>query len=204
MSKLTDSVRSEVIQRLRHPEQSVAHRFDHLERVMHNATMIASTIDGVDHEILELAVLLHDVEQPSGRKAEHVELSAQAADEILRRFDCPEDRIDAVLQVIAEHSTEHVRSIQPSTKEAKILFDADKLDGLSTTGIARVFALFGQMNMAPLEAIEWYERKISIAVEYLQTDEGRRLCQLRLPYVFAFLAQMKAEAQASADIWNRL
>jgi uncharacterized protein len=202
MSKLTHDVRSEVIRRVNHPGQSVAHRFDHIERVMHNALAIAATIDGVDHEILELAVLLHDVDQPAGKKAEHVDLSLRAAEVILRQAACPDNRTNIVLNVIAEHSTENVRTIQPSTREAKILFDADKLDGLSAVGIARVFSLFGQMDLAPFEAIEWYKRKIDIALEYLQTAEGRRLCHSRLAYVQQFLSQMESEDSTTAHIWT--
>ena len=204
MSKLTDRVRSEVIRRLNNSEQSVAHRFDHIGRVMRNAITIAATMEGVDYEILELAVLLHDVEQPSGRKAEHVELSLRAAEVILQQASCPKDRADRVLNVIAQHSTEHVRSVQPSTNEARVLFDADKLDGLGAVGIARVFSLFGQMDLPPFEAIQWYRRKMDLALEYVQTDEGRRLFQSRLPYVQEFLSQMEAEARASAEIWLSL
>jgi uncharacterized protein len=202
MSKLTNYVKSEVIKRVSNPGQSVAHRFDHVERVMRNALKIAATIEGVDYEILELAVLLHDVDQPAGRKAEHVELSLLAAEGILRQAGCPSDRVTAVLAVIAEHSTEHVRNIKPSTDEARILFDADKIDGLAAVGIARVFSLFGQMGLPPFDAIQWYQRKIEIASEYIQTDEGRRLLLLRLPYVRQFLSEMELEAGASADIWD--
>jgi uncharacterized protein len=200
MSKLTTDVRAEVTRRLNHPEQSVAHRLDHIDRVLRNALAIASTLDPVDYEILELAVLLHDVQQPSGKKAEHVELSLQAAKEILHRAGCPPDRASRVLTVIAEHSTEHVRTIQPSTNEARILFDADKLDGLGAIGIARVFALFGQMNQPPFAAIQWYRAKIDIALEHIQTDEGRRLCQSKLAYVQHFLSQMESEALGRIDL----
>lgn len=202
MSKLTDSVRSEVVRRVSNSGQSVAHRFDHIERVMQNALAIAAPIEGVDYEILELAVLLHDVEQPAGKKAEHVELSLRAAEEILKQAACPDDRASKVLRVIGEHSSEHVRTIQPSTDEAKILFDADKLDGLSAVGIARVFALFGQMDLPPLQAIEWYKQKIDIALAYIQTAEGRRLCNARVPYVQQFLSQMESETRTGADIWT--
>ena len=200
MSKLTNSVKSEVIKRVTNPGQSVAHRFDHIERVMRNALMIAATFERVDYEILELAVLLHDVDQPVGRKAEHVALSLRVAETILRQADCPSDRVNNVLTVIAEHSTEHVRTIKPSTDEARILFDADKLDGLSAMGIARVFSLFGQMGLPPLEAIPWYRRKIEIASEHIQTDEGRRLFLLRLPYVQQFLSEMESEAGTNTDL----
>lgn len=202
MSALTGYVRSEVVQRLKRREQSVAHRFDHIERVMRNALMIAATVDGVDYEILELAVLLHDIDQPVGRKAEHVALSMKAAETILQQSGCPVDRASYVLNVISQHSTEHAGTALPSTIEAKILFDADKLDGLGAVGISRVFSLFGQMNLASLDAIQWYRGKIDIALKYIQTDEGRRLCESRLAYVQEFLTQMESEARADSDIWH--
>jgi len=200
MSKLTNSVKSEVIKRVSNPGQSVAHRFDHVERVIRNAMKIAATFERVDYEILELAVLLHDVDEPAGRKAEHVALSLLAAETILRQAGCPSDRAKDVLAAIAEHSTEHVRTIKRSTNEARILFDADKLDGLGAVGIARVFSLFGQMGLPSFEAIQWYRRKVEIASEHIQTDEGRRLFLLRLPYVQQFLSEMESEAGTGTDI----
>ena len=200
MSKLTNDVRAEVTRRLNRPEQSVAHRFDHIERVMRNALAIAATLEDVDYEILQLAVLLHDVEQPAGKKAEHVELSMRAAQAILHQVACPPDRANRVLSVMAQHSTEHVATVQPSTNEAKILFDADKLDGLGAVGIARVFAVFGQMDQPPFAAIQWYRGKMDVALEFIQTDEGRRLCQSKLAYVQHFLSQMESEAAPDPNV----
>ncbi len=80
---------------------------------MQNARVIAATIEGVENEILELAVLLHDVDQPAGKKAEHVELSLRAAEVILKQAAYPNDRIQRVLSVISEHPSEHVGTIQP-------------------------------------------------------------------------------------------
>ncbi|WP_213803956.1 HD domain-containing protein [Granulicella sp. dw_53] len=199
MSNLTDRVRTEVIQRLNNPQQSVAHRFDHIERVWANAKKIAATIEDVDHEILELAVLLHDVEQHAGKKAEHVESSVRTAEQILQDFGCPANRIDLVLNVIAQHSTEHVETVKPSTNEARILFDADKLDGIGAVGIARVFGLFGQMNLPPFAAIAWYRGKIAVSLKHVQTEEGSKLFQSNLAYVEEFLARMESQAlEASA------
>ena len=44
--------------------QSVAHRFDHIMRVLANAELIAKSYPQADIEILTLAVLLHDIDQP--------------------------------------------------------------------------------------------------------------------------------------------
>ncbi len=198
MSDLLKCVRIAVEDRIGTCGQSVAHRFDHLERVMRNAKIISATMDGVDSELLDLAVLLHDVDQPVGKKSEHVSLSMKAAEKILRTWGCPAERAKLVLRIISEHSSEHVEDVKPTSVESKILFDADKLDGLGAVGISRVFALFGQMNRSTREAIEWYRKKMSIARDHLQTEEGKRLFRARLPYVQQFLEQLESELEADS------
>ncbi|WP_041586121.1 HD domain-containing protein [Terriglobus saanensis] len=193
MHTLVSRVRNHVLWHLEIPGQSVAHRIDHLDRVLANARRIAATQSGIDEELLELATLLHDVNQPVGKKTEHVRLSMGTAIEILRTEGCPEARIDRVVQIISEHSTENMQSSQFTSQEARILFDADKLDGLGAVGIARVFALYGQMGLPLQEAITWYRGKIAVASEHLQTEEGIRLCRARFPYVQDFLTQLEAQ-----------
>jgi uncharacterized protein len=170
-----------------------------VERVMRNALSIALTMKDVDNELLELAVLLHDVNQPAGRKKEHVELSIRTAEKILLEEGCTRERVRQVLGVIAQHSTEHIETVKPTSTEARILFDADKLDGLGAAGIARVFALFGQMGRLPCEAIPWYREKISISLEHLQTEEGRRLFESRREYVEEFLRQVESQFSPGRD-----
>jgi uncharacterized protein len=193
MDDLLERVRAAIKDRIEESTQSVAHRFDHLARVMQNAQRIAATIDNVDREVLELAVLLHDVDQPVGKKRDHVALSVKAAEDILDRVGYSRETAAKVLQVISEHSSEHVEAKKPTSVEAKILFDADKVDGLGAIGITRVFSLFGQMNSSAREAIAWYRKKIDISFRHLQTEEGMRLCQARLPLVLQFLDQLESE-----------
>lgn len=183
--------------------QSVAHRMDHVERVMRNARAIAKTCAGVDWNVLALAVLLHDVCQPCGQKAEHVDLSISRARKILNSLGASRNVTDRVLQVIREHSTETVDKHSPTSVEARILFDADKLDGLGEVGIARVFALFGQMGQPPQAAIPWYKGKIVTALRHLQTAEGRRLCRRRLPMVRKFIDRLEREYLARGKRRNK-
>jgi uncharacterized protein len=193
MSDLTRCVRAAIKKWIDEPTQSVAHRADHLDRVMQNAGDIAATLDGVDSELLELAVLLHDVDQPVGKKQEHVALSMKAAEAILDHAGCPKERAALVLQIISEHSSEHIETVRPTSIEAKILFDADKLDGLGAIGISRVFSLFGQANGSTKDAIVWYRKKIEISLQHLQTEEGKRLCHAKVRFVLQFLGQLESE-----------
>jgi uncharacterized protein len=178
-----------------HERQSVAHRMDHLERVARNARTIMASYPAADAEILLLAVLLHDVEQPYDDKAGHVARSAGVAERLLDEIGYPSPRTAHVLQVIREHSSEHVATTPPTSIEAKILFDADKLDGLGPHGILRVFQLSQQMGRPLSESIVWYRRKIAVAGANIQTAQGREMMAAKLPLVEDFLAALERELE---------
>jgi uncharacterized protein len=173
--------------------QSVAHRMDHLERVARNARNIMVSYPETDTEILLLAVLLHDVEQPFDDKAGHVARSATVAERLLGEIVYPTERTARVLQVIREHSSEHVTTTPPTSIEAKILFDADKLDGLGPHGILRVFQLSQQMGRPLADSIVWYRGKIAVAGAHVQTEQGRAIMARKLPLVENFLAALEQE-----------
>jgi uncharacterized protein len=191
-----EQVESRLGDHIERDEQSVAHRMDHIQRVRANARAIARHYEGVDLELLDLGALLHDVRQPYDDKKNHVAYSADLARQILLGIGYDPARIDRVVGIIEEHSTEHVEQVAPSSIEAKILFDADKLDGLGASGILRVFALFRQMGKSVEEAIPWYRRKIDIARRHMQTPEGRSIAEERLALVKTFLATLESELAA--------
>ena len=174
-------------------DQSAAHLIDHIDRVMVNARKIAAHFPDADLELLTLAVLLHDVTSPFDRKAQHVKLSMNTARRILNGIRYPQERTDRVIAIISEHSTEDLKAGDLSSVEARILFDADKIDGLGPCGIARAFALFGQQGQAPPSALAWYRKKIATALSNMKTDPGRQMVAERLPYVEEFLQGFEEE-----------
>ena len=122
-------------------EADIVHDFDHVLRVLRTAERLAA-IEGADLEILRAAVLLHDVEgaTPEGEnRHNHHHSSAEFAARILQKEGWSQERISAVQHCILAHRYRD-RSNPPSTLEARILFDADKLDVLGAIGIARVIA----------------------------------------------------------------
>ena len=124
--------------RLWYPQSDPVHGFDHIERVYRMAERLART-EGADLEIVLAAALLHDIEgsHPAGEeRANHHFQSADLAAEILRGEGWPEDRIADVQHCIRAHRYRDNRE-PPATIEAKVLFDADKLDVLGAVGVAR-------------------------------------------------------------------
>jgi uncharacterized protein len=178
------------------PRQSAAHQPDHLFRVRDRAISLARQFEKdegkkLDLEILGLAALLHDIDEPFDDKQGHVQKSVGRASEILARIGYPQERAERVMRVIAEHSSE---TPSPATSdESLVLFDADKLDGLGAIGIARTLVFCGQQGLPPAEAIQWYEYKMAQAAPLLRTRSGRSLARKRVKYVLAFIRRFKEE-----------
>ncbi len=116
------------------------HDFDHVLRVYHMAERLALA-EGADLEIVHAAALLHDAEGAAPgngavREAHH-QASAEFAGQVLTEEGWAVERIAAVQHCIRAHRFRD-RSEPPRTIEAKVLFDADKLDVLGAIGVARV------------------------------------------------------------------
>jgi len=122
-------------------EIDAAHDFEHVLRVLKLAERIGAA-EGADIEILRAAVLLHDlarVAEDQGGPC-HAKAGARRAREILAGH--PPEEVEAVAHAIATHRFR--RSAAPQTLEAKILYDADKLDAIGAIGIARAYAIAGR------------------------------------------------------------
>jgi uncharacterized protein len=126
-----------------YPADDPVHGFDHILRVYHMAEKIA-VIEGADLEIVRAAALLHDAQgsQTEGGEAgrqDHHQASSRFAQQVLEEEGWPADRIAAVQHCIRAHRFRD-NSENPQTLEARILFDADKLDVIGAIGIARTIA----------------------------------------------------------------
>ena len=129
-----------------YPGHDPVHGFDHVLRVLHLAEQLASA-EGADLEIVRAAVLLHDAETPeafhqptpaSKRTSHHLD-SAEFARRQLEAEGWPEQRISAVEHCIRAHRFRDEHE-QPQTLEARVLFDADKLDAIGAVGVARAIS----------------------------------------------------------------
>jgi len=130
--------------------EDAAHDFEHVLRVLKLAERIGAA-EGADMEIVRAAALLHDVARVAEDQGGpcHAEAGAQRAREILARH--PADKVEAVAHAIARHRFR--RSAAPraasareqvSTLEARVLYDADKLDAMGAIGVARAYAIAGR------------------------------------------------------------
>lgn len=123
-----------------------AHDKEHIYRVLYNALEIAKTENEVDYDVLIAASMLHDI----GRKEQfgdpslcHATVGAEKAVRFLTEKGFDEDFSRKVAHCIQTHRFR--KSMQPESLEAKILFDADKLDVTGALGIARTLMYKGNV-----------------------------------------------------------
>ena len=108
------------------------HRWGHIKDIRKRALEIANQLDDVDYEILELAVIFHDINYHTSSTFKenydrHVEASAEMAEKFLTENNYDESKKILVVQAILDHSTPYRKKHGDSViLEGKILYDADK------------------------------------------------------------------------------
>jgi uncharacterized protein len=195
-------------------DADAVHDFDHVLRVYRTAERLAGA-EGADLEIVRAAALLHDARgAASGEdsRSDHHQASAGFAAEVLAAEGWPQERIAAVQHCIRAHRYRGTEA--PESLEARILFDADKLDVLGAIGAARVIAyatLAGQPWYAepspeflntgreqpgePHSAYHEHLFKLRRVHERMFTPTARALAAERLRYLDAFFERLIAEWQ---------
>ena len=124
-----------------------AHDCEHVYRVLYNALEIAQAEPLVDHDVLIAACLLHDIGRPdqiANPALCHAEVGSQKAYAFLLELGMDAVFADKVRHCILTHRFR--KSLPPQTTEAKILFDADKLDVTGAIGIARTLMYRGTLT----------------------------------------------------------
>jgi len=197
-------------------DADAVHDFDHVLRVARLAERIGRA-EGADPVIVHAAALLHDLGRANAEAigADHAQVAAQRAREILDGR--PPGRIEAVVDAIASHRFR--TDPMPTTLEAQVLFDADKLDAIGAVGVARAFAYggaHGQRLWVPISSVDvdvWdahgddpeshtpvheFVVKLSRIKDRMFTPTGQRIASGRHEAMVAFFERLDREVEGKA------
>ena len=198
-----------------YPASDPVHGFDHILRVFRMAERLAAE-EGADLEIVRAAALLHDAQgsQTEGGEAgrqDHHHASSDFARQILESEGWTPDKIAAVQHCIRAHRFRD-NTEEPQSLEAKILFDADKLDVIGAVGVARTIAfdvvvnqpIYSQPSQRFMESGEKepgeshssyheYIFKLSKIKDRLFTKTARALAEDRHQFMDEYFERLAAE-----------
>lgn len=187
-----------------------AHDIAHLRRVWASAQLLLAHEPAADPLVVMAACFLHDLvnlpkDAPDRDQASR--RSARLARHQLAWLGFPADKLDPVAHAIEAHSFS--AGIAPTSLEAQIVQDADRIDALGAVGLARMFYISGrlQRDLAhptdPLAldrerddmryALDHIAQKLEKLPALMQTAAGRKVASERLALMVAFRTAFVAE-----------
>lgn len=187
-----------------------SHDWDHTRRVLKLCERIGP-VEQADMDVLKVGALLHDigrVHQDAARGAVcHAVHGAVLAEPIVAGLAFSSERKDNILHCIRTHRFRghHI----PKTIEAKVLFDADKLDAIGAIGIARAYLFAGEIgarlhspDLDPEKSASYsiddtgfreYRVKLRKIKDRMMTSEGKRMADERHRFMTEFFNRFLQE-----------
>lgn len=199
-----------------------AHDVEHVYRVLYYALDIARHERDVDIDVLICACMLHDVgrrEQTADPSVCHAEVGGDKAYKFLTARGLPESFAEHVRACIRSHRFR--KNGSSSSIEAKILFDADKLDVTGAVGIARTLVYRGEVD-EPLYTLDEdglpsdgasdiepsffgeYKFKLEKLYDKFYTERGRELALQRRSAAVMFYESLYAEVRGAYSTGKEL
>lgn len=198
----------EAVQKI-YDQFDASHDFQHIERVLQNAETILASEPEADREIVQIAVLLHDVSDKKYSDTKENE------DALLNSLNLSDDIKLHIKEIIESVSFNGGNEVEAKSIEAKIVRDADRLDAIGAVGIARTFAyggakgrkLYDDAEEARIEMSEeeyrskntasvthFYE-KLLLLKDLMTTEKGKQMAEVRHAFMVSFLQQLKNERE---------
>ena len=189
---------------------SGSHDWDHTLRVGKLCERIGP-VEGVDMDVLLIAAYLHDIgrcfQDASNGGVCHAEKGAQMAWPIVKKLTISEKQKENIIHCVKSHRFRGNHA--PKTVEAKVLFDADKLDAIGAVGVARAYLFAGEIGARlhnpdiSVEKSKPYSKddtgfrefkvKLSRIKDRMLTKEGRKIAKERHAFMESFFKRFLEE-----------
>jgi len=212
MARITEEIKAFAEKSL--SETASSHDWDHTLRV-YRLCMHIGQAEGADLEVLQIAAYLHDVGRPFQDASKgllcHAEKGAAMAASLIEKYPIHEERKSNIVHCVRSHRFRG--DLAPVTKEARVLYDADKLDSIGAVGIGRAFLFAGEVgarlhnpHAQPEQtrpytkedtAYREYKLKLSKIRHRMLTEEGRRMAFDRHAFMEAFFERFLKEYEGS-------
>ena len=183
-------------------------------RVWKTAKYIAKK-EGADMFVVELAALLHDLDDWKITNSEEPEQAIKW----MKKLSLDKKTIEHVREIIKNISYKGAKVRTPMrTKEGKIVQDADRLDGIGAIGIARTFAYggrnkreihnpetkpkkhktFKQYKTSKSTSLNHFYEKLLLLKDRMNTETAKKIAEGRHEFLKLFLDEFLTEWEGKA------
>ena len=148
---------------------------EHILPVVKFSKILADKLNA-DKEIVEIAALLHDYSSVLNKDfyPKHHIHSAELAENILKKYDYSEEKIEKVKQCIISHRAS--KNIPKETIEAQIVADADALAHFNDLG-SMLYLAFVIHKMSNDEGTNWVLDKLERDWNRLSLLESKKIIE---------------------------
>lgn len=168
---------------------SGGHDAEHTMRVYGNAMMIARKENIEDTFTIALGALLHDVDDYKLFNT----VNNQNARDFMTENGIDGKDIEIVCQIINEVSFSKNKDRRPTSIEAMVVQDADRLDALGAIGIARTFSFGGEHGRSLGSNIAHFHEKLLLLKDLMNTETAKAMAKERHGYMEFFLKELEHE-----------
>lgn len=169
---------------------SDGHDAQHTLRVYHNALLISESEPDCNLFVVSLAALLHDVDD---YKLFRTENNANART-FLSSQNIETEQIDYICDIINSVSFSKNHGKLPTSIDAKIVQDADRLDAIGAIGIARTFAYGGKCGRTLEDSVQHFHDKLLLIKSEMNTKRAKEIAELRHDFMEQFLREWDKES----------
>lgn len=158
------------------------HTWQHILNVKRYVLLLAKNYKNINRNILIAACYLHDIGRSTTDKGHALE-SIKLATQFLKKINLDQDEIQAIKQAFIYHEFKDISKAK--TKEARLLFDADKLEILSVYGFIRTLCfLVEEKNLILDQAIDMlWQYILDVRENYIYTQKAKQLIDKELPII---------------------
>ena len=170
-------------------ENSDGHDANHSIRVYNTAVRLAEHYPDADRLVIELAAILHDVDD---YKLFNTENNANAREFLISK-NVSSERIDRICDVINSVSFSKNKDSIPDSIEGCIVQDADRLDAMGAVGVARTFAYGGRHDRSIEESKEHFYDKLLRLKDMINTPEAEKIAEERHKVLEEYIKELEME-----------
>ncbi|CAM3272418.1 HD domain-containing protein [Empedobacter stercoris] len=180
-------------------DEGTGHDYFHIERVVTNAKKILETEDA-DPFLVELAAWTHDI--GDYKLHDGVDKSEKLIRAFLASIQVEEETIVRILEIVSQVSFS--KGNKPTTIEAEIVQDADRLDAIGAVGIARCFAYGGSVgsilynpydNSKDASSVQHFYDKLFRLKDLMNTKTAKQIAEKRHLYMENFIQEFYQEVK---------